>query len=348
MITSSNKASLEEAVAGGRPTRQSVHERLEHEVAALAKVGGLPAPEEAAEIWRSIWIFETHNSTALEGNTLLLRQVEVLLKRGDPVGGKPLKDYLEVEGYATAARTIYERARTGREGRLLTLQDVRETHHAAMAPVWAVAPHPDALPSEGPGNFRQHDLLPFMRGMQPPSFPLVHARMTSWVDETNRLRSATGPLCERVGAMHSAYERIHPFIDGNGRTGRLLMNLVLVTLGYPPAVIQKRERDTYLRALDLSDRGNHGPLGEIIARAVLDNIMRFLLPAIAGEVKLVPLEALADREVRMSALRQAAQLGRLEAKKNERGVWLSTKRWVAEYKRSRYAALREPRPRTRP
>lgn len=327
----------------GRPSRQSIHERLEQEVAALAQVGGLPAPEEAAEIWRSIWIFDAHNSTALEGNTLLLRQVEVLLQRGEPVGAKPLKDYLEVEGYAAAARTIYERARAGRRGKILTLQDVRETHHTAMTPVWSVAPHPDALPSEGPGNFRQHDLRPFMRGMQPPSFPVVHARMSSWVDETNRLRSGTGPICERIAATHSAYERIHPFIDGNGRTGRLLMNHVLVTLGYPPAVIQKRERDAYLRALDRSDRGNHGPLGEIIARAVLDNIMRFLLPAIAGDAKLVPLEALADRDIRMSALRQAAQLGRLTAKKDERGVWLSTKRWVAEYKRSRYATLRTPR-----
>ncbi len=327
----------------GRPSRLSVHERLDQEVAALAQVGGLAAPLEAGEIWRSIWIFDTHNSTALEGNTLLLRQVEVLLTRGDSVGGKPLKDYLEVEGYAAAARTTYERARAGSRSRLLTLQDVREVHHTAMSPVWAVAPHPDALPSESPGNFRQHDLRPFSRGMRPPTFPLVHERMTSWVDTTNQLRAGSGPLCERVAAMHSAYERIHPFIDGNGRTGRLLMNLVLVAMGYPPGVIQKRERGAYLRALDLSDRGNHGPLGELIARAVLDNIMRFLLPAIAGEVKLLPLEALANAEVGMSALRQAAQLGRLVAKKDERGVWLSSKKWVADYTRSRYQTLRSPR-----
>lgn len=331
----------------GRPSRLSIHERLDQEVAALAQVGGLPAPEEAAEIWRSIWFFDAHNSTALEGNTLLLRQVEALLARGKTVGGKALKDYLEVEGYAEAARKIYERAHAGDTGGpLLTLQDVRETHHTAMTPVWDVAPHPDALPTEAPGNFRQHDLRPFGRGMQPPTFLLVHERMSDWVDQTNGLPSVAGPLCERIAAMHSAYERIHPFIDGNGRTGRLLMNLVLVKLGRPPAVIQKRERDSYLRALDLSDRGRHGPLGELIARAVLDNIMRFLLPAIAGEVKLVPLDALADHEIAMTALRQAAKLGRLVAKKDERGVWLSTKKWVTDYKRSRWEGLRAPRKRT--
>lgn len=327
----------------GRPSRLSIHERLEGEVAALAQVGGLPAPEEAAEIWRSIWFFDAHNSTALEGNTLLLRQVETLLTRGETVGGKALKEYLEVEGYATAARKIYERARGEAREPLLTLQDVRETHHTTMTPVWDVTPHPDALPTEGPGNFRQHDLRAFDKGMRPPTFPLVHELMSDWVDRTNQLPSMAGPLCERIAAMHSAYERIHPFIDGNGRTGRLLMNLVLVKLGHPPAVIQKRERDAYLRALDLSDRGNHGPLGELIARAVLDNIMRFLLPAIAGEMKLVPLEALADREIAMTALRQAAKLGRLVAKKDERGVWLSSKKWVADYKRSRYSTLRAPR-----
>ena len=329
-----------------RPSRRSLHERVEREVAALRDVGGLPAPEEAGEIWRSIWFHETHNSTAIEGNTLILRQVEALLARNETVGNKGLNEYLEVKGYADAATWVYEHARGRRRPRssvALTLQDVRHIHHLAMTPVWSVAPHPDALPAESPGNFREHDLKPFGRGMAAPTHPRVHARMAAWVDQANAKSKKDEPPCVRIARLHAAFERIHPFLDGNGRTGRLLMNLLLVRLGYPPAVIQKRERTTYLKALDRSDRGDEEPLGELIARAVLDSLLRFLLPAVAGDVKLLPLDALATKQLSVAALRQAAERGRLVARKDTRGSWRSSKRWVAEYRDSRYATLRAPR-----
>ena len=79
-------------------------------------------------------------------------------------------------------------------------------------------------------------------------------------------------LAEAVARRHAAFERIHPFLDGNGRVGRLLMNLILVRLGYPPAIIQKRERPRYLEALRRADAADAGPLGEMVARAILDDV----------------------------------------------------------------------------
>ena len=85
-------------MARGRPSRETVYRRLESSVADIhARFGGLPTPEEAAGIWSDIWHLEAHHSTALEGNTLILRQVEVLLDEGRSVGAKPLKDYLEAQ-----------------------------------------------------------------------------------------------------------------------------------------------------------------------------------------------------------------------------------------------------------
>src|SRR5205085_10479861 len=106
------------------------------------------------------------------------------------------------------------------------------------------------------------------------------------------------PIAEAVAQLHAAFERIHPFLDGNGRTGRLLTNLILVRLGYPPVIIQKRERSQYLRALDRADNGDVGPLGELFARAILDNLNRFILPAVDGPARLVQLEDVATRDLK--------------------------------------------------
>lgn len=84
-------------------------------------------------------------------------------------------------------------------------------------------------------------------------------------------------------------------LDGNGRAGRLVLNLMLVRLGYPPVVIFKRQRDAYLAAMRKADEADFGPLRELIARAMLDNLNLFIVPSIAGPARLVPLASLADK-----------------------------------------------------
>ncbi len=335
------------APARGRPTREALHGRLAFMVDELkSRLGGLPSPDEAEGIWTDIWYQEAHSSTALEGNTLVLREVEALLREGKAVGSKELKDYLEVSGYASAARWVYSQALSSgpwTSGKLLTLTEVRHIHRLAMTPAWEVAPHPDATDDESPGNWRRHDIHDFKHGMKPPGHTQVPATVRDWVDDVSTLPRDSAPIAEAVAARHAAFERIHPFIDGNGRVGRLLMNLLLVRLGYPPAIIQKRFRDRYLDALNRADRGDAGPLGEIIARAVLDNLSRFVLPAVAGPAKLVPLEALANKDLSLRALRNAAQRSRLKAFRAEDGSWRSSRQWVDEYHRDRYATLRLPR-----
>lgn len=137
-------------------------------------------------------------------------------------------------------------------------------------------------------------------------------------------------------AAHAGFERIHPFLDGNGRAGRLLLNLVLVRLGYPPAVIYTRDRTRYLKALRAADNGDPGRFGELVARAVTDNLYRFVVPAIAGPQRLVPLVALATPAQSVFTLRAAVERGRLRAQKGPDGQWRSSRAWVDEYLASRY------------
>ena len=305
-------------------------------------MGGLPNPVEAADIWRGIWFEEAHHSTAIEGNTLVLKQVEALLAEGRAVGDKALAEYLEVRGYADAADWIYQHAiapGSWSTTALLTLTEVRQIHRMAMQPVWDAAPHPQASAREGPGAFREHDIHPFPGGMIPVSWPLIGPEVSAWLEDVNALPRRDLTLPERLAQIHRRFEQIHPFLDGNGRTGRLLLNLLLVRLGYPPAIIYKRQRSNYLRALRRADAGDPGQLGELLARAVLDNLYRFVVPAVAGPARLVPLAALATNEITADALRTAAVRGRLQATRGPDGQWRSSRNWVDDYLARRYLRL---------
>jgi Fic family protein len=320
----------------GRPARVTLYERLALEVQELReRLGGLPAPAQAETIWHGIWLEETHHSTAIEGNTLVLKQVEQLLQEGRAVGNRELREYMEVRGYADAADWVYRHALQPGDwstGEPIALTELRQVHRTAMGPAWDVAPHPSAGEREAPGSFREHDIRPFPRGMRPPPWPEVPALLSTWIEQTRALKEcAPVALPETLSALHAEFERIHPFLDGNGRTGRLVLNLLLVRLGYPPAVIYKGERSRYLAALRRADRGEPGALGELLARAILDNLYRFIVPALAGTTELVPLPALASREVSADALRVAAARGRLKAAKGPDGAWRSSRGWVDEY-----------------
>ena len=154
---------------------------------------------EADGIWRGIWLEEAHHSTAIEGNTLVLKQVEQLLEQGRAVGNKELREYMEVRGYADAANWVYGQALdpgAWSSGELLSLTELRHIHRLALTPAWDVAPHPSAGDSERPGSFREHDIWPFPGGMRPPPWPEVTAMVTDWIGEVQALgreREGIGP-----------------------------------------------------------------------------------------------------------------------------------------------------------
>lgn len=173
--------------------------------------------------------------------------------------------------------------------------------------------------------------------MKPPTGTNVDSDVRAWLQEVNSLPQATeAPFPERLATLHNRFEQIHPFLDGNGRAGRLILNLLLGRLGYPPAIIYKRDRDRYLTAMRRADNGEPGPLGELIARSVTTNLHRFVMPAVAGPVKLLPLPALASQAISENALRVAAIRGRLRAVKGNDGAWRSSKKWVADYVASKH------------
>jgi prophage maintenance system killer protein len=211
-----------------------------------------------------------------------------------------------------------------------------------VGPVWAEFPPEGLVRGEEPGAYRLKDHDPLRSGLLTLPSSIVPSALAEWVDDVNRTLAwdrapdTEDHLIEDLARLHAAFERIHPFPDGNGRVGRLVLTHLLVRMGYPPAIIEKDERNGYLKALRRADEDDSGPLTELLARSVRKGIYRFLIPKLAGTLSVVPLAGLArDDGLSHNALVAAAQRGRLRAQKVE-GTWYSTAQWVSEYAASRY------------
>jgi fido (protein-threonine AMPylation protein) len=317
----------------GRPTRRELLARIDEEVQLLHDhLGGLPRAVEADHVLREIWIDDVHNSTAIEGNTMTRAQVEDLVERRRVAAD--LVETLEVEGYARAADWVYREA-PNHEG--VPLATISEIHRRVMALVWEVDP---PATRDRPGVWRNGGVRIRNVPVSPPS--AIDADLREWSRSSEH--AIEHPIVH-AAIHHAWFERIHPFVDGNGRVGRLVLNFMLIQRGYPPAVILADHRNRYLRALRSADQGKPGPLAEVIAGAVSGTLSRFLIPNLAGDAKLVPLSALAEQgPYGATYLRQLAINGRLRTVREGR-LYLSSKDWLNDY-----IATRDPRggePRTR-
>ncbi|WP_035375538.1 Fic family protein [Haploplasma axanthum] len=183
----------------------------------------------------------TYNSNAIEGNTLTLSETKVVLENGITIKGKPLKDHLESINHKEAIEYI-EALVSKNIG--LSEYEIKAIHHLILKEV----------DSANAGKYRNENVLISGAKHLPPSYLNVSLEMQKFIDKYQNM-SKTHPLV-RACFLHGEFVKIHPFVDGNGRTARLLMNFELIKSGYPPVVIKTEDRAEYYDALDRAHTTN--------------------------------------------------------------------------------------------
>ena len=195
-------------------------------------------PLNAAEMKRlrdEFMIDHTHDSTAIEGNTLTLRETALVLQEGITIAEKPLRDHLEAVGYRDAFLYVLELAE--RDSKLSEWQ-IRSIHSLVLMD--------DA---QNKGVYRKVPVRIAGALHEPPDAILVPEKIEELLTDYEELKR-TRHIIEAIAEFHLRFEGIHPFIDGNGRTGRLLLNLELVKAGLLPVNIKFADRRKYYDCFD--------------------------------------------------------------------------------------------------
>jgi len=205
----------------------------------------------------------TYSSNALEGNSLTMTETKVIIEDGITIGGKPLKDHYEAIGHSEAYDLIY---------RLAGKKEIREKHIKDLHKVFFFRIDP-----KNAGKYRKERVIITGSEFLPPSPNKVPALMESLDQEIPALREKFHPV-HFAALLHGELVTIHPFIDGNGRTARLLMNLALLQDGYPIAIIPPVLRTEYLDALRKRQRTprDDRPFFDFIASVCYESAKEYL------------------------------------------------------------------------
>lgn len=263
----------------------------------------------------------TYNSNGIEGNTLTLNETYWVFQEGITVKGKSLKEHLEVKDHKRALEKLYQLVESPTE---IDVSEklIRDLHQAVIELSEEVDDH----------DYRPTDV--FISGSKhtPPSPSEVPKAMKKLVRWAQTERHKYHPL-EFAALFHHQFVYIHPFLDGNGRTARLLMNLFLMKAGYPLVIILKNDRQKYYRCLRHADNGRYKLLIQFIAQAALRSLNMYLNTLTPPKQKddfISLAEATQYCDYSQEYLSKLAKEGRLDAHKKSRN-WVTTKTAIEEY-----------------
>jgi Fic family protein len=231
--------------------------------AAKARLDALrPLPAHTAASLRDHLALEwTYHSNGIEGNTLTLRETKVVLE-GITVGWRSLREHLEAINHQDAIEFIEGMVESSAP---LTECAIKDMHALVLR----------GIDTKRAGRYRQKNVHISGASTMPPDFMQLPEVMQAF--HTWHVQKRDEHPIRHAAMLHTRFVEIHPFIDGNGRTGRLLMNLVLMQAGYPPAILRVEDRLSYYDALDEAcATGNYDGLTQLVGEGVERSLEAYL------------------------------------------------------------------------
>lgn len=299
--------------------------RLNRKKALLDSLHPLPSAA-VRRLNAQLTIEWTYHSNAIEGSTLTLRETQLIIETGLTIGGKSLREHFEVINHKQAIDYV-EALATG--GEPIDAFQVRQIHRLVLT----------GIDNANAGQYRNLPVRIAGARHQPPEsweISLLMAQWTEWLHSDALALHAV----ERAALAHHRLAAIHPFIDGNGRTARLVMNLLLLRDGYTPTIILRENRAQYYRVLAEADAGREAPIANFVGRAVERGLTLYLDvctpqrgPSASAD-QWIPLRlAAGGTPYSQEYLSLLARTGRLEAVKRGK-VWYTTRQAVDAYRQS--------------
>lgn len=203
----------------------------------------------------------TYSSNAIEGNTLDLAETKVVIEDGLTISGKPLKYHLEALGHANAFDELINLAKQD----FFTENDIKNLHHLFYS----------KINEQNAGKYRNTQVIITGSDVEFPAPAELDGKMREFVSKLPQLKKTLHPV-EYAATVHAIFVNIHPFIDGNGRVARLLMNLALLQSGYNIVIIPPAVRSDYIRALQETNRQNFEPFVNFISEMTLESQKEYL------------------------------------------------------------------------
>ena len=228
-----------------------------------------------------------YNSNAIEGNKLSYGETVAFLMEGITAKGKPLKDHLDIRGHNEAILFLTDLVK---DPRGISEADIRALHKMILVERYKVdAQTADGKPTTKWVEIGEYKMMP--NHVQtatgethyyatPEEVPAKMQELVEWYQEANSFESIHTVVVAAL--FHHRFVAIHPFDDGNGRLSRILMNLILMQGGYPPAVVRMDDRKNYYSLLSRADKSDTWPFVEYIGEEVL-NSLNIYLKGINGE-----------------------------------------------------------------
>jgi Fic family protein len=280
----------------------------------------------SAEIVRKLeeqFIVEwTYNSNAIEGNTLTLKETELVINRGLTIGKKSLSEHFEAINHKEGIQYLYDFVKKKKE---LSEDTILALHKIILK----------NIDDTEAGHYRTSNVMITGAVHIPPSAVKIK-KLTGEFFEWYYKNKKKMSVAELAAWVHYKIVHIHPFIDGNGRTARLLMNLILIQNGYPPAVILNVDRQKYYRALKDADKEKYNGFMNFIGRSIERSLLIYLNALKSkgdkkdkyGYISLQEASKLCDYGIEYLSF--LARTGKLQAVKIRRN-WMTTREAILEY-----------------